>query len=199
MLTKLETQLVKNEACFRRYVASLHFYFEFELEKYAYNEYHTKEEYERYCNNMMLVSLGREFYGLLSKEELEAINYFAQHKNGEQQPDNYIQNKDTAYDKWIKVFFRNQKLNNHELDPIVVGGIMKYIRKTNNVTKTRLSIILGVDRNTVLLIEKGQRLPSLIYIYRFAKLFGYTIEEIVDYYRFLKKENSCSKILNAEL
>lgn len=182
MLTKLETQLVKNEACFRRYVASLHFYFEFELEKYAYNEYHTKEEYERFCNNMMLVSLGREFYGLLTDGEKAALEYIGFHDNKKKEPINFIENKNSAYQKWINIFFKNKNFVNDVLDPIVVGGIMKYIRKTNSVTKTHLAFCMGVDRNTVALIEKGERLPSLNYTYRFSKMFEMSMDELVDYY-----------------
>ena len=190
MLTKLETQLVKNEACFKRYVASLHFYFEFELEKYNYSELHDKDEYERHCNNLMLVSLGREFYGLLTEGEKAATDYLGYHKNHEKEPDNYIENRNSAYEKWIKVFFKNKNIENTVLDPFVVGGIMKYIRKTHKVTKTHLALCMGVDRNTVALIEKGERLPSLNYTYKFSKMFEISIEELIDYHRFLAKHFS---------
>ena len=185
MLTKLETQLVKSEACFKRYVASLHFYFEFELEKYNYFEFHDKDEYERHCNNLMLVSLGREFYGLLTEGEKAATEYMGFHPEGEKEPEHFIENKNSAYEKWIKVFFKNKNIENNNLDPFVVGGIMKYIRKTKNVTKTHLAVCLGVDRNTIALIEKGHRLPSLSYIYKFGKMFEMSFDELIDYYRFM--------------
>ena len=64
---------------------------------------------------------------------------------------------------------------------------MKYIRKTNGVTKMHLAYCMGVDRNTIGLIEKGQRLPSLNYVYRFSKMFEISMDELVYYYRFLKR------------
>ena len=185
MLTKLETQLVKSEACFKRYVASLHFYFELELEKYNYFEFHDKDEYERHCNNLMLVSLGREFYGLLTEGEKAAAKYMGFHHKSEKEPEHFIENKNSAYEKWVKVFFKNKNIENDDLDPFVVGGILKYIRKTKNVTKTHLAFCLGVDRNTVALIEKGHRLPSLSYIYKFGKMFEMSVDELIDYYRFM--------------
>lgn len=187
MLTKLETQLVKSEACFKRYVASLHFYFEFELEKYNYFEFHDKDEYERHCNNLMLVSLGREFYGLLTEGEIAAIEYMGFHPEGEKEPEHFLESKNSAYEKWIKVFFRNKNIEKNVLDPFIVGGIMKYIRKTHKVTKTHLAFCMGVDRNSVTLIEKGQRLPSLNYVYRFSELFELSIDELIDYFRFIKR------------
>lgn len=193
MLTKLGTQLVQNKACFRRYLRIHHFYFEFELDKYKWNEYHDTKEFERYSNNLMLVSLGRDFFSILTKEEKEAIKYFTDHEKGDTPPENYLIHQSSAYEKWVNIFFKNKVFKTNELDPFVIGGNMKYIRVINNVTKVQLARCLDVDRNTVLLIEKGARLPSLNYIYRFAKLFDYSVDDIIDYYRFLKRKENKDK------
>ena len=42
----------------------------------------------------------------------------------------------------------------------------------------------------VVLIEKGQRLPSLNYIYKFSRMFEITVDEVIDYYRFLERNEN---------
>lgn len=186
MLTKLDTCLVKSESCFRRYLKHLRFDFEYSLNKYKYIETPSHYDFEVYVNCALLVSLWYTFDGLLSKEEKVAIEYYTRHNEWANPPINYDIDMNYAYQKWIDVFFKNKMYKENELNPCVIGLIMKYIRETNHVKKTRLAGIMGVDRNTVLLIEKGSRLPSLNYTYRFCKLFNVSVDDVVDYYRFMK-------------
>ena len=53
---------------------------------------------------------------------------------------------------------------------------MKLIREANDVSKTELAIRLKVNRKTVILLEKGDRLPSLEYIYNFCNMFDVSID-----------------------
>ena len=57
---------------------------------------------------------------------------------------------------------------------------MKLIREVNEMSKTELALRLNVNRKTIALLEEGERLPSLEYIYNFCKIFDYSIEKMLD-------------------
>ena len=56
---------------------------------------------------------------------------------------------------------------------------MKLIREANDMNKTELALRLNVNRKTITLLEDGERLPSLEYIYNFCKIFDYSIEKML--------------------
>lgn len=79
----------------------------------------------------------------------------------------------------MNIFFSDyvehyQKLNSHK-----IGLKMKLIREANDMNKTELALRLNVNRKTITLLEDGERLPSLEYIYNFCKMFDYSIEKIL--------------------
>ena len=47
------------------------------------------------------------------------------------------------------------------------------------MSKTELAERLKVSRKTIILIEKGNRLPSLEYTYNFCKIFDISIEKLI--------------------
>ena len=63
---------------------------------------------------------------------------------------------------------------------------MKLIRLKNNISIISLSVIMDVDRNTITKYEKGERLPSLEYFYRFCIKFDLSMDEIM----FSKTKNA---------
>lgn len=54
-------------------------------------------------------------------------------------------------------------------------------RKEKNVTQEDLATKVGVSRQTVVAIEKGNYIPSLLLGFKIAKFFGKKIEEIFNY------------------
>lgn len=40
--------------------------------------------------------------------------------------------------------------------------------------------MIGVDSTTVIALEKGKRLPSLDYIYKFSKIFNFPIDYLIE-------------------
>ena len=62
-----------------------------------------------------------------------------------------------------------------------LGIVLKAIRECNGVSKTDLARMVGVNRKTVLLVENGERLPSLEYIYKFSKSFSLTIDYLLSF------------------
>ena len=68
-----------------------------------------------------------------------------------------------------------------ELNPHSLGIVLRAIRECNGVSKTDLARMIGVNRKTVLIVENGDRLPSLIYIYKFLKIFNTTLDSVLSF------------------
>ncbi|MCR5308507.1 MAG: helix-turn-helix domain-containing protein [Bacilli bacterium] len=79
----------------------------------------------------------------------------------------------------MEIFFKDKKPLLDDINPVVLGKILKIIRIAENIKKTVLAKQLGVDRTTVFFIEKGDRLPSLSYIYKFANIFRLNVDYIL--------------------
>ncbi|WDV46789.1 helix-turn-helix domain-containing protein [Clostridiaceae bacterium M8S5] len=58
---------------------------------------------------------------------------------------------------------------------------LKTLRAERNLTQQDLAIDLGINRGTVLEIERGTFNPSLKLTFSIAKYFDKTIEEIFEY------------------
>ena len=57
---------------------------------------------------------------------------------------------------------------------------MRIIRIKNNISITSLAILMNVDRNTISQYEKGERLPSLEYYYKFCVKFNLSMQDLMD-------------------
>lgn len=55
------------------------------------------------------------------------------------------------------------------------------LRKKRNVTQEEFAKALGVSRQTVVAIEKGNYIPSLLLGIKIARYFNRTIEEVFTY------------------
>lgn len=55
---------------------------------------------------------------------------------------------------------------------------LKVFRAENDLTQQDVGVHLGVSRQTINAIEKGNYNPSLVLAYRIAKMFEVSIEEI---------------------
>lgn len=116
---------------------------------------------------------------MLTVEELRAL-YDWTHKKQESYELPLLVER--AYDKWQEVFFKKEfDYLFKELNPHGLGIVLKAIRECNGVSKTDLARMVGVNRKTVLLVENGERFPSLEYIYKFSKIFQLKIDDILNY------------------
>ena len=78
--------------------------------------------------------------------------------------------------KGSNIFFNDYVDHYHKLNSRKIGLKMKLVREANDMSKTELAIRLKVNRKTAILLEKGDRLPSLEYIYNFCQIFNISIE-----------------------
>jgi putative transcriptional regulator len=63
-----------------------------------------------------------------------------------------------------------------------VSNKVAELRKEKNVTQEEFANRLGVSRQTVIAIEKGNYTPSLLLGMKIARFFGKPIEQIFFYY-----------------
>ncbi|ACL16987.1 helix-turn-helix transcriptional regulator [Methanosphaerula palustris] len=63
---------------------------------------------------------------------------------------------------------------------------IKVFRAMNDLTQENLGVAIGVNRQTILAIEKGKYVPSLDLAFKIARYFGVNIEDMFIY----EEENS---------
>ena len=63
----------------------------------------------------------------------------------------------------------------------VVINKVSSLRKEKNVTQEEFAEAIGVSRQTVIAIEKGNYIPSLLLGLKIAKYFKKTVEEVFLY------------------
>jgi putative transcriptional regulator len=58
---------------------------------------------------------------------------------------------------------------------------LKVLRATENLTQGELAKKVGVSRNTINSLEKGEFSPSFSLVWKISKLFNKKVEEVFDY------------------
>jgi putative transcriptional regulator len=58
---------------------------------------------------------------------------------------------------------------------------IKVFRAMNDLTQDSLAHVIGVNRQTILAIEKGKYVPSLDLAFRIARYFKVNVEEVFIY------------------
>lgn len=180
MRTKLAFDLSKRFSSFKSYLKHNSSYINYIVTNCFHRAIHTDDELEELAAAVNLQKLDDEFKALLSKEEQEIAKYLAYHNPYEKAPENIEKYMNSAYEKWLNVFFKEKSYLYEEIDPKKLGKIMFYIRTRNEMKKTTLAEHIGVDRSTVSKIENGERLPSLDYVYKFSKIFIIKIDDLIE-------------------
>ena len=179
MRLKLGCTLISNKQCFVRFIKETENYIKIIEELYEHDEYRGEEEFDEVVAAIKFNELDNEFRSILTKDESLALKYLNAQRPDFDKPDNYESLISSSFDKWVEIFFKERNYLYEELNPIVLGKVLRLIRIDKEVKKTELAKQLGVDRATVFLIEKGKRLPSLSYIYKISQIFRISIDEII--------------------
>ena len=175
MRFKLDFILKNNSDCFRKYLI----YYSKKIKDYIKREDNKLYYIETYIAYLKIAKLDNYFYDSLCKEEIEALSEWTSVKQEDYELPVLV-NK--AFEKWQIVFFSNKyDCLFKQLNPVILGLVLCAIREHNGISKSDLADMMGVNRKTVLLIENGQRFPSLEYIYKFSKAFQTTIDSIIAY------------------
>ena len=168
-----------SEIGFRRYVGSYDRFIRHTQELILMKEWLRKDDLQKLADATKIIKLDDEFRKLLSAEEAEAVHYLSYHNQMDVKPNNYFMNIESAFQKWVSIFFDKKNRLIEDIDPVAFGVVLKHIRVSKEITKTELARDMGIDRNTISSFENGKRLPPLVYMYKFSKLFNKSIDEII--------------------
>lgn len=58
---------------------------------------------------------------------------------------------------------------------------IKELRKVNKVSQDELALVVGVTRQTIISLEKGKYIASLVLAYKISKYFDLKIEDVFDF------------------
>lgn len=134
----------------------------------------TTEQYLAY-RKFMLADV--RFFSILTDTEKMAISLIKDDYDLEQYDNSYLR---SAYQKYLDVFFRQQKIGKC-FDKEKLGLLLEKIRKVNKTTKDRLAKDFGISTRTIQRIESGDVLPSIDYLYLFCNEFDWSIDELLKY------------------
>jgi DNA-binding XRE family transcriptional regulator len=175
MRFKLDFVLRNNWWCFRRYLI----FYSKEVQEYLNRDKDRIYSIDKYIAYLKVAKLDGFFYDSLTEEEVEALEEWTHTKDTSYNLPPLVER---AFEKWQRVFFPEQyEAYYDELDPVMLGLVLEAIREYSGITRSDAAYLLQVNRKTVHLIENGQRLPSLDYIYKFARLFQISIDSILGY------------------
>ena len=180
MRLKLGCTLISNKQCFVRFIKETENYIRVIEDLYEHDEYRDDEEFDEVVAAIKFNELDKEFRSILTKDESLALRYLNAQRPDFDKPDNYESLISSSFDKWVEIFFKDKNPLLDDINPVVLGKVMRIIRITANIKKTVLAVQLGVDRSTIALIEKGKRLPSLSYIFKFSKVFKYSVDSLIN-------------------
>lgn len=180
MRLKLGCTLISNKQCFVRFIKETENYIRVIEDLYEHDEYRGDEEFDEVVAAIKFNELDKEFRSILTKDESFALRYLNAQRPDFDKPDNYESLISSSFDKWVEIFFKERNYLYEELNPLIVGKIMRIIRIDKYVSMTALAEQLKVNRATIRLVEMGKRLPSLEYIYKFSQIFEISIDQIID-------------------
>lgn len=175
MTFKVGFILRNNQSCFRKYLIY------YSKLVYDYINLEEKRIYsiDTYISYLKIAKLDGFFNDLLTIDEMYALHDWINEKQESYELPLLVER---AYEKWQEVFFKKEfDYLFEELNPIGLGIVLRAIRECNGVSKTDLARMIGVNRKTVLLVENGDRLPSLIYIYKFLKIFNTALDSVLSF------------------
>ena len=175
MTFKVDFILKNNQSFFRRYLT----YYSKLVYEYINREEKRIYSIDTYISYLKIAKLDGFFNDLLTIDEMYALHHWTHEKQENYKLPLLVER---AYEKWQEVFFKKEfDYLFEELNPIGLGIVLRAIRECNDISKTDLARMIGVNRKTVLLVENGDRLPSLIYIYKFLKIFNTTLDSVLSF------------------
>ncbi len=171
-------KITKTYKSFVRYVQYFRKSFKYDIYQYEkHKTYLTQSEIDDYVELRILMDLDEIFISLLDVGEKIAFEILEKRTT-----DLTLLCKKLIhdiYEKWIKIFFSDDDKYYKKISSKKLGLKMKLIREKYNISKVELANRLKVNRKTVGLLENGERLPSLEYIYNFSLIFDMKIEDLI--------------------
>ena len=174
MWRKLGFQIYKTENGFKTY-------FKWQRDQ-AINEYHrlesatfslTEDEIEKYMTLRKLLLVDSKFLKSLSLFEKVSFENYFEGKGLNAYGKKHLSN---VIEKWMNIFFED---GTKKIDKKELGLALSLIRENRGYTKSYLAELMNIGIKTIYRIEKGETLPSLLYIFRFSKICEISIDELL--------------------
>ena len=174
--------ILKNDYdCFRTYVCSFSEEIKRKIKESDTNYSFGYLSLEEYITFQKLAVLDKQFWDFLSAEETELCKTTIRKRHDELSKLEK-QKLLRVFTKWQEVFFSAPyQCLFEELNPVSLGIVLKAIRTRNLISQVDLAEMIGVNRKTVILIESGERFPSLLYLFKFSMITKSMIDEIIRY------------------
>ena len=177
MLKKLGFRISKSVCGFKRYIRWQRQTVIFEYEQLDNSTYYLRiDEIERYMSLRRVLVYDNRFFSCLDSLEKDMLTTMIKQEKMSNFG-NWLFNK--IYTKWISVFFGGQPIIK-ELDKSELAIVLRKIRESKCLSVAQLAREMDVNRKTIFLVEKGQRFPSLVYIYNFSKICQIEIDKIIE-------------------
>lgn len=145
----------KTRQGFNRYLKHYRGYYDGTRNNYKYSYDLRNDSLDEVISIQKYALLNKHFESLLTKTELAVVNYISYKIRDKKLPDNIEKYISSAYEKWLMIFFHNETALFGEINPILLGKGMEFIRLKSHVSKTQLASMIGVDRTTVIALEQG--------------------------------------------
>ena len=177
MLKKLGFNISKTVNGFKRYIRWQRQTAIYEYERLDNSTYSLRiDEIERYMSLRKLLIYDNRFFSCLSGLEKDTLATMAKQNNMSNFGD-WVFGK--IYTKWLSVFFGKKSING-ELDKQELAVALQKIRESRCLSVAELAREMDVSRKTIFLIEKGQRFPSLVYVFKFSEICEIGIDNIME-------------------
>lgn len=150
----------RTEWGFRRYIRQVRKHYLIRERFFRYTDYVSRFSLEETMEIEKIIALDNKFTALLNDEELMMLEYISYHNPGAVEPLNLNHSFYSAFPKWLSVFFNKSEPVFGKIDPVLLGKQIEYLRFCSEIKKSTLASMIGVDRTTIIDIEKGKRIPS---------------------------------------
>ena len=138
----------------------------------------TLERVDSYVIAKRIKRLYQEFLDQLTEEEKYVVDRIRRGKIRYQEYASFYGGPyRPCYEKWEKTFFRRNIYGN--IDKLLLGLLIRSIRTQKNVSRAELVSATGFSYPRVRHFEMGNTLPTLDFLFRFTKIFGCTIDEMI--------------------
>lgn len=180
MLSDYGFVICKGEFGFKNFLKYVMFDVEFTLINFeSVGLQNKKDEPDRIAIAKRIKRLYEEFFNSLSDDEKEVIERI---KRGKIPFDEYRQVYGemfrSCYSKYEKTFFKQHKVYGY-FNACILGDLIQAVRKKHNIPRAAVTSATGYSYTRVRHFEMGNTIPPLEFLFKFAKMFHCSIDEML--------------------
>ena len=137
-----------------------------------------KEQPDSYALAKTIKRLYCNFLNELNDNEKEVVKRIRYGKiKQDEYLDVYGKIYQLCYAKWERIFFKRNVYG--EINKCLLGILIRSIREQQNISRAAICNATGYSYPRVRHFEMGNTLPTLDFIFKFSKMFGCSIDEMI--------------------